>query len=148
MCPQGKKRVDAFLSEHTTHSSIWKHNIIPYNQSYEFIYKLSQHFFFCIGTSHKNLYYQSLLILIQNELRFKIREVCKQNRLYSRYWKIEMNTSKPEIKRIKVWRKSSDTTPTPSPQHTPWKVKHVLVSLPAPKEVHLWLVSKMGLSIH
>lgn len=55
MCPQGKKRVDAFLSEHTTHSSIWKHNIIPYDQSYEFIYKLSQHFFFCIGTSQKSL---------------------------------------------------------------------------------------------
>lgn len=58
-----------------------------------------------------------------------------------------MNTNKPEIKRIKVWRNSSDTTPTPSPKHTPWKVKHVLVSFPAPKEVHLWLVSKMGLSI-
>lgn len=54
MCPQGRKRVDAFLSEHTTHSSIWKHNIISYDQSYEFIYKLSQPFFYT-GTSQKSL---------------------------------------------------------------------------------------------
>lgn len=63
MCPQGKKRVDAFLSEHTTHSSIWKHNIIPYDQSNEFIYKPSQHFFFVLVLL-KNLYYWYLLILI------------------------------------------------------------------------------------